>query len=228
MINRTLVLALSTLAGLYGSFVSPTQDDELVAVLRRKAAERSLRPPQPDRVTFVDRESRVVPGLHYRWASYEVDEVDPPFRLYAVAVAGPTGSQVLRTGNDWGSAAAPWTPRTAQQAKQACVEMFQAVHADLGPEPTSYVPYEPGRTVLPRMQPENRQILLRKVRGGSQVRRYSGPARSESRVWVLAVAHNVSAYRVRCSFPLYGSAASALYSLTVTDSVIGPRNRLAI
>jgi hypothetical protein len=181
-------------------------------------------------VTFFEQASSVIPALRYRWAIYEVNEVVPPDRLFSVAVIGPARTRALAagTGTEWGIAAAPWTPRTAEQAKQACVEMFRVVQGDLGPDPRSYVLYEPGRTPLPAMQRENRALLLGKVRGASRVRANPAAARWETRVWILAVANNVSAYRVRCNFPLRSPGAPHMYSLTALDSVIGPRNPLAI
>ena len=230
MISRVLIaLAIPALAGLYEILpVSAVQDDDLVAVLERQAAERGLRPPQHDQVKYMDLPSRVVPGLNYRWASYEVTEVQPSYRLFAVAVVSKGQTRILRTGSDWGAAAAPWEPRTAAVAKQACVEMFQVLHARLGPDPHSYVEYDPGRTRLPRMSSENRDLLLQKVRSRSQVRRDRTAGQLEQRIWILGIGHSVSAYRVRCRYPFHFPVTPPSYSLTVTDSVIGPRNRLVI
>jgi hypothetical protein len=226
-------LSLLAAIGMCGIFQIPVphrtvQDSELIDEIRRKVLARYHVKVDPRPVSFSNEPSRVVPRLYYHWATFQPPEVTPIVSLYAVAAVGANRARVVRNVSDWAAVAAPWYPRTVDDAERTCVEMFRIVRSDLGPGSQSYTPYDPGHDSLPPLNAHDRSLITLRVTTGSRVVRHGSSARWDVRVWVLSFKNNVAAHRLRCSLPHQSAGAASLYSVAVVDSVIGPPNPLAL
>jgi hypothetical protein len=77
--------------------------------------------------------SDVLPSLTYTWAVYKPHGI-PHAYLFAVAARNGSVSRVLARPDDWFQIAAGWYPRTASDARTACVEIVRTTGEVRDPE----------------------------------------------------------------------------------------------
>ena len=91
--------------------------------------------------------SEVLPGLLYTWAIYRPQGIP---HAYSVAVAARNDgvSRVLTGPDDWFQVTAGWYPKTASEARNACVEIVRTTSQARDPEHPAIPTKEASREIL--------------------------------------------------------------------------------